>query len=136
MVNCIKVGKSNIYVDNSNIDDIIYVKNLKEGSNMKLHERIKKLRTNLHLSQEYVAKILGVNRNAIVEIEAGKRKVSAEELGKLGELFKVSTDELLNGRQVEMPTTMFARKFEELDEADQKEILNLIEFKRMMKGRM
>lgn len=102
---------------------------------MKLHERIKKLRTNLHLSQEYVAKILGVNRNAIVEIEAGKRKVSAEELGKLGELFKVSTDELLNGRQVEMPTTMFARKFEELDEADQKEILNLIEFKRMMKQR-
>lgn len=103
---------------------------------MKLHERIKKLRTNLHLSQEYVAKILGVNRNAIVEIEAGKRKVSAEELGKLGELFKVSTDELLNGRQVEMPATMFARKFEELDEADQKEILNLIEFKRMMKERM
>ena len=103
---------------------------------MKLHERIKKLRTNLHLSQEYVAKILGVNRNAIVEIEAGKRKVSAEELGKLAELFKVSTDELLNGRQVEMPTMMFARKFEELDEADQKEILNLIEFKRMMKGRM
>ena len=132
----INVGKSNIYVDNSNIDGIIYVKNLEEGSNMKLHERIKKLRTNLHLSQEYVAKILGVNRNAIVEIEAGKRKVSAEELGKLGELFKVSTDELLNGRQVEMPTTMFARKFEELDEADQKEILNLIEFKRMMKERM
>ena len=103
---------------------------------MELHERIKKARTELHLSQEYVAKILGVNRNAIVEIEAGKRKVSAEELGKLGELFKVSTDELLNGRQVEMPTTMFARKFEELDEADQKEILNLIEFKRMMKERM
>ncbi|MBQ9840557.1 MAG: helix-turn-helix transcriptional regulator [Erysipelotrichaceae bacterium] len=136
MAKYINVGKSNIYVDNSNIDGIIYVKNLEEGSNMKLHERIKKLRTNLHLSQEYVAKILGVNRNAIVEIEAGKRKVSAEELGKLGELFKVSTDELLNGRQVEMPTTMFARKFEELDEADQKEILNLIEFKRMMKERM
>ena len=132
----INVGKSKIYVDNSNVDGIIYVKNQEEGSNMKLHERIKKLRTNLHLSQEYVAKILGVNRNAIVEIEAGKRKVSAEELGKLGELFKVSTDELLNGRQVEMPTTMFARKFEELDEADQKEILNLIEFKRMMKERM
>lgn len=136
MAKYINVGKSNIYVDNSNIGGIIYVKNLEEGSNMKLHERIKKLRTNLHLSQEYVAKILGVNRNAIVEIEAGKRKVSAEELGKLGELFKVSTDELLNGRQVEMPTTMFARKFEELDEADQKEILNLIEFKRMMKERM
>ena len=50
MAKYINVGKSNIYVDNSNIDGIIYVKNLEEGSNMKLHERIKKLRTNLHLS--------------------------------------------------------------------------------------
>jgi hypothetical protein len=30
---------------------------------------------------------------------------------------------------------MFARRFGTLDESDQKEILNLIEFKRMMKER-
>lgn len=101
-----------------------------------LYERIKEARTELHLSQDYVAKFLGVNRTAIVEIESGKRKVSADELGKLSELFQIPADELLNGRSTEMPVQMFARRFGALDEADQQEILNLIEFKRMMKERM
>lgn len=101
-----------------------------------LCERIKEARTELHLSQDYVAKFLGVNRTAIVEIESGKRKVSADELGKFSELFQIPADELLNGRSTEMPVQMFARRFGALDEADQQEILNLIEFKRMMKERM
>ena len=100
------------------------------------YERIKEARIELHLSQDYVAKFLGVNRTAIVEIESGKRKVSADELGKLSELFQIPADELLNGRSTEMPVQMFARRFGALDEADQQEILNLIEFKRMMKERM
>ena len=101
-----------------------------------LYERIKEARTELHLSQDYVAKFLGINRTAIVEIESGKRKVSADELGKFSELFQIPADELLNGRSTEMPVQMFARRFGALDEADQQEILNLIEFKRMMKERM
>ena len=101
-----------------------------------LYERIKEAITELHLSQDYVAKFLGVNRTAIVEIESGKRKVSADELGKFSELFQIPADELLNGRSTEMPVQMFARRFGALDEADQQEILNLIEFKRMMKERM
>ena len=101
-----------------------------------LYERIKEARTELHLSQDYVAKFLGVNRTAIVEIESGKRKVSADELGKFSELFQIPADELLNVRSTEMPVQMFARRFGALDEADQQEILNLIEFKRMMKERM
>ena len=100
------------------------------------YERIKEARTELHLSLDYVAKFLGVNRTAIVEIESGKRKVSADELGKFSELFQIPADELLNGRSTEMPVQMFARRFGALDEADQQEILNLIEFKRMMKERM
>lgn len=98
-----------------------------------LYERIKEARTELHLSQDYVAKFLGVNRTAIVEIESGKRKVSADELGKFSELFQIPADELLNGRSTEMPVQMFAHRFGALNEADQQEILNLIEFKRMMK---
>lgn len=100
-----------------------------------LSERIKEARTNLHLSQEYVANVLEVKRTAIVEIESGRRKVSAEELGKLSELFRIPADELLNGRSTEMPVQFFARSFGTLDEADQQEIMNLIEFKRMMKER-
>ena len=100
---------------------------------IKLNERIKKARTNLHLSQEYVANFLGLNRSAIVEIESGKRKVSAEELGKFSELFQIPIDELLYGKITSTSTQKFVRKFESLDETDQKEILNLIEFKKMMK---
>lgn len=100
-----------------------------------LYERIKKARTDLHLSQDYVAHFLGVSRTAVAEMESNRRKVSADELGKLSELFQVPADELLNGRNMEMPVQMFARRFGALDEADQQEILNLIEFKRMMKER-
>lgn len=101
-----------------------------------LNERIKKARNDLHLSQDYVAKFLGINRTAIVEIEAGHRKVSADELGKLSELFQISSDELLNGHLTEMPSQIFARSFGSLDENDQKEILNMIEFKKRIKGKM
>lgn len=100
-----------------------------------LSERIRKARLGLKLSQEYVAKYLGVNRTAIVDIEAGKRKVVAEELKKFSELFQISVDELLNGKVENEPTRIFARNFNELDEADQLEILNLMEFKKKMKER-
>jgi len=102
---------------------------------MAIYERIKKARTDLHLSQDYVARFLGIARTAIVDIEAGKRKVSADELGKLSTLFQIPADELINGRNTEMPVQMFARQFGALDKSDQQEILNLIEFKRMMKER-
>ena len=42
---------------------------------------------------------------------------------------------LINGRNTEMPTQMLARQFCALDKSDQREILNLIEFRRMMKER-
>jgi len=100
-----------------------------------LSERIRDARVSLHLSQDYVSKYLGIGRSAVAEIESNKRKVSAEELGKLSELFLISTDELLFGKNTEAPTKVFARSFESLDEADQAEIMNLIEFKKAMKGR-
>lgn len=102
---------------------------------MELYERLKNARTELHLSQDYVAKVVGVNRTAIVEIESGKRSVKTEELRKFSQLFQISADELLNGRRVEMPSAVFARNFSSLDEDDQQEILNLIEFKKMLKER-
>lgn len=100
-----------------------------------LNERIKKARTDLHLSQEYVAGFLGIGRSAVAEIESGKRSVKAEELEKLSELFLIPADTLLKGVQTSTPSQMFARGFDQLDDADQQEILNLIEFKRAMKTR-
>jgi len=98
-----------------------------------LSERIKAYRNKLHLSQEYVASFLGINRAAVTQIEAGNRKVSAEELSKLSTLFGITADELLNGAELSAPATMFARSFEGLSETDQAEIMNLIRFKEMLK---
>jgi len=97
--------------------------------------RLQKARTSLNLSQEYVAKRLGISRSAISQIELGKRKVSSKELSIFSNIYGISTEELLKGRPLEMPSQIFARRFQELDEIDQNEILSLIEFKRMMKER-
>ena len=100
---------------------------------MMLNERLKDKRIKFHLSQEYVASYLGVKRTAIVEIESGKRKVSAQELGKFSELYNISCDELLKGRNENMYAEILLQEFSGLDEYDKNEILNLISFKKMMK---
>ena len=79
--------------------------------NITLSDRIKTCRNKLHLSQEYVANYMGLNRATITQVELGKRKVTAEELSKFSVLFGVSADALLHGENIEMPATMFARRF-------------------------
>lgn len=98
-----------------------------------INERIKKIRNQLHLSQEYVANFLGVNRATYTQMENGRRKITAEDVSKLSDLFGVTADALLNDNKMSQPATIFARSFEKLDENDQAEIMNLIKFKEQMK---
>ncbi len=100
-----------------------------------LGKRLQRARNSLQLSQEYVAKQLNIGWAAVSQIEQGNREVTSTELEKFSEIYGIPTDELLSGQPVEMPPKMFARKFSELDNVDQQEILNLMEFKRMMKER-
>ena len=70
----------------------------------------------------------------MVAIEAGTRKVTADELTKFSELYGVTTDELLYGNVSEdNEIRAFARTFSELSDIDKKEIMNLINFKRRYK---
>ena len=62
----------------------------------KLGTKIKKTRKSLGLSQERVAKSLGINRVAISQIENGGRKISAEEIAKLSKIFNVPSNILLD----------------------------------------
>lgn len=62
----------------------------------KLSEKIKKIRKELHYSQERLAEKLGITRMAISQIENGERKVSAEEITKLSKVFNVPIDVLLD----------------------------------------
>lgn len=57
--------------------------------------RLREARKMAGLSQAQVAKILGLHRPSITEAEAGNRKVSADEIAKLAELYDVSVSWLL-----------------------------------------
>ena len=58
--------------------------------------KIKKIREKIDLSQEALAIKLGISRVAISQIETGNRKISAEEIVKLAEIFNIPTDVLLD----------------------------------------
>jgi transcriptional regulator with XRE-family HTH domain len=100
-----------------------------------LAKRLKSAREYLQLSQEYVAKQMNLPRTSLVAIEAGNRKVSSEEIKQFAEIYGWTVDELLYGKKgvQQDKTLVFARAFSDLTDQDQQEIINLIEFKKMMK---
>ena len=104
-----------------------------------INERIKDLRLQLHLSQSYVAKYLGVSRSTFSQMENGNRKILADEIPKLCALFGVSAEALLGDTTdttMSQSTVAFARSFEKLSKEDQAEIMNLIRFKEKRKKQM
>ena len=105
---------------------------VKMKSNINLADKLKNIRLQLKLSQEYVAKRINISRSAVSEIENNKRKISVEELQLFSTLYGVSIDELLYDIEQE-DTKKFAREFSQLSKEDQKEIMNLIEFKKNYK---
>jgi transcriptional regulator with XRE-family HTH domain len=95
-------------------------------------EKLRKARTEIGFSQEYVAKNLNMNRATVAQIELGNRKVTTDEAAQFCRLYHISSDYLLGTENIETKASMYARGFEELTEADQQEILNLIAFKKAM----
>jgi transcriptional regulator with XRE-family HTH domain len=61
--------------------------------------RIKKYRESRDLSQEALARLLGVSRPTMSLIENGQRKVSAEDIKTLSELFGVSVEALFDEKK-------------------------------------
>ncbi len=57
--------------------------------------RIREARQLAGLSQGQVAKLMGMHRPSVSEIEAGNRRVSADEIARLAEIFDVGTAYLL-----------------------------------------
>ena len=98
--------------------------------------RLQKVRLALELSEEYVARQIGTEESVVSRMEQGERIVSDEEIAKFSELYCVAADDLRFGCPMSMPSNIFTRKFNALTEADQAEIINLMEFKRVMKEQM
>jgi len=61
-----------------------------------ISQRVKKLREYKGISQQELAKLLGVSRPTVSQIESGERKISAVELVKLAEIFNISVEGLLD----------------------------------------
>jgi len=68
-------------------------------------ERLKEARKLAGLSQGHVAKMLGLHRPSVSEIEAGNRRVSADELARLAGIYDVNVAWLLG----EAPDTLDAQ---------------------------
>jgi len=62
----------------------------------KMGSKIKKLREQIGLSQDDLAKQMKISRVAVSQIEAGKRKISAQETAMLSKIFNTTSDILLN----------------------------------------
>lgn len=60
-----------------------------------MYRRIKDLREDNDLTQEYISKYLSCSQSAYSKIEAGKRQLSVDYLIKLSKYYCVSTDYLL-----------------------------------------
>ncbi len=65
----------------------------------KLSKRIKELRTEQGLSQEYIAQRLGFSRPTYMQIEKGGREVTISEAERLAGIFDISLEGLLNEKK-------------------------------------
>lgn len=111
---------------------VMYMKKL---NYKKIGERLRKLRKYMGLTQEQVAEILGIGRDAILRIEKGERKIDLQELMNFSKLYNISMDELtMEEHNVSSNDIAFARGFNDLSEKDKKEIISLIEYKNILKS--
>jgi transcriptional regulator with XRE-family HTH domain len=92
-------------------------------------KRLRDARKMAGLSQGQVAKELGLHRPSISEIEAGRRRVSAEELGRLAELYKIDVAWLAGedqGDEHRERVELAARELAKLDKDDLDRVLGLL----------
>tara|TARA_B100002049_G_scaffold110078_1_gene81224 strand:- start:6148 stop:6486 length:339 start_codon:yes stop_codon:yes gene_type:complete len=97
---------------------------------LEIAERLKKARELSGLSQTQVASKLGVQRPAISEIEAGRRKVSAEEIIDFAKLYKVDSSWLLcevDGSEITQGKLKFAaRELSRMSEEDKNKLFDIL----------
>lgn len=97
---------------------------------MSVPERLREAREASGLSQGQVAKKLEVHRPTISEIEAGRRKVSAQELEKFSALYGVSVEWIVSGVSTETShdakILMAARELSKMSEDDLDRLMNML----------
>lgn len=99
--------------------------------------RLSAARVNAGLSQGQVARMLKMHRPTISEIEAGRRKVLAEELAKFAEIYDVSVSWLTTGEsEIPNPSVeLAARELKKLKKEDLDVLLQLLKTMKKSEGR-
>ena len=98
--------------------------------------RLRAAREQAGLSQGQVAGRLGLQRPSVSEIEAGRRKVSAEEINRLAAIYNVSVS-WLTKEEPEVPdpaVELAARELVKLKKEDLDTVLNLLKTLRKAGG--
>ena len=95
-----------------------------------LASRLRLARERAGLSQGQVAKILGLHRPSISEIEAGRRRVSGEELARLADIYEVEVGWLTGPSTGDSPdwdrVQLAARELAKLKPEDLKRVEKLL----------
>lgn len=93
-----------------------------------LSQRLRQAREQAGLSQGQVARTLRLHRPTVSEIEAGRRRVSAEELARFSELYGVSISWLTQtGSDLRDPAVeLAARELAKLKKDDLDRVLDLL----------
>jgi transcriptional regulator with XRE-family HTH domain len=106
---------------------------------IKIGDRLRTARELAGLSQAQVAKILSLHRPSVSEMEAGRRKVSAEELSKLAEIYDVNLSWLAGvnpDEEVESDKVrLAARELAKLKPEDYKRMMHLLRLMRSDEGK-
>lgn len=96
----------------------------------RIAERLKAARELAGLSQNQAAKMLGLKRPGISEIEAGRRKVAADELAQLAKIYRVDVSWLIGAddqaEEGQERVELAARELSKLKPEDMDRILNLL----------
>jgi transcriptional regulator with XRE-family HTH domain len=103
-----------------------------ESERIKLGERLREAREYLQLSQDEVARAVGLPRAAISLIESGQRKVEALELKKFAQIYQrpVSYFTGSDQKKPQLPAEVehLARKAAELSGRDRAELARFADF--------
>ncbi len=101
---------------------------------MSVAERLREAREAAGLSQGQVAKKIGMHRPTISEIEAGRRKVVAEELNIFASLYGVSIEWIVSGSsgnpQEDARILMAARELSKMSDVDLDRLMKMLKMLR------
>ncbi len=99
-------------------------------SGMSIAERLREAREASGLSQGQVAKKLELHRPTVSEIEAGRRKVSAQELEQFAGVYGVTVEWIVSGvtgdNVADAKMVMAARELSKMSEADLDRLMKML----------